>query len=672
MTNFIKYLEEFQKKRILVVGDVMLDKYIKGTVTRISPEAPIPVIAVKEENYVPGGAANNASNIAALNGNPYIIAIVGNDSAADHLENELRIRNVTPLFVRTKRPTTQKIRLIGQNQQLVRIDYEETNGVSDDVEKELMESVRKISQKIDGIVVSDYAKGVITENLMKLLIEISKQMNIPIIVDPKPEHKEFYRGATVITPNSKEASEMTGIIKKSEEDTIKIGLKLSSDLDTNVVLTRGEKGMSLFEKKEKVRKITHIPTAAKEVYDVSGAGDTVVATMILSLVSGATLQEAALLANHAAGIKVSKFGTATVSHEELRNVFKREEKKIRTREELARICEYIRKEGKKIGFTSGSFDLIHAGHVDYLRKAKQRCHMLIVGVNSDTSVRKYKGENRPIIPEDERMAILASLESVDYVFLFDERRNKENIQALKPDFYIKAGDYKVEELTSRKYVEEYGGQVILIPMKEGVSSTKIIEKIATLTENNNNGEKKPLKSYPAVFLDRDGVINEEVEYLHEPEKFKLLPGVVEGLKELQNMGYKLIIVTSQAGIGLGYFTKEDFYKVNKEMFKQFSKEKIIIDKVYFCPHSKKDNCDCRKPAIGMIKRGEEEENINLARSFIIGDKTSDILAGKNAGLKTILVKTGHVGNDKEFDVKADFIARDMVDAVKFIKEVEGK
>ena len=334
--------------------------------------------------------------------------------------------------------------------------------------------------------------------------------------------------------------------------------------------------------------------------------------------------------------------------------------KIKTREELTEICNLVRKQGKKIGFSSGSFDILHAGHVIYLEKAKGLCDVLVVGVNSDSSVKKYKGKDRPIIPEKQRIGLVAALHSVDYVFLFDERRNKKNIEALKPDFYIKAGDYKIEELTSKKYVEEYSGRTILIPPEEGVSTTEIIKKII------RRGTKRPrperlLAVIRAVFLDRDGVINKDIGYLHEPEKFELLPKATEGLKLMQEVGYRLVVITNQPGIGLGYYTKEDFFKVNKEMLKQLSSHNILIDKIYFCPHSKSEKCSCRKPSIGLIERSREELNLDLKKSFVIGDKSSDILAGKKAGMKTILI-----GDDRE--AKPDFIARNLVEAATWIRK----
>jgi D-glycero-D-manno-heptose 1,7-bisphosphate phosphatase len=324
--------------------------------------------------------------------------------------------------------------------------------------------------------------------------------------------------------------------------------------------------------------------------------------------------------------------------------------------------------------------LLHAGHVDYLEEAKALCDVLVVGVNSDLSVKKYKGPKRPIINEEHRLKMVAALESVDYVFLFDERRNNQNITLLKPDFYIKAGDYSSATLTSKEIVESYGGKVKIIPVRESVSTTNIIEKAGRLSGDSegviieNDGavhiQRKPSKSSPAIFLDRDGTINEEILYLHDPVKFKLLPNAIEGIKKLFDMKYRIVVVSNQPGIGMGYYQEEDFYKVNREMLSRFSKADILIDKIYFCPHSKSENCSCRKPEQALIHRAKEELNIDISNSFFIGDKTSDMETGRRAGMRTILVKTGFQGKDGEFAGEPDYRADDLLDAANYILNLE--
>lgn len=354
--------------------------------------------------------------------------------------------------------------------------------------------------------------------------------------------------------------------------------------------------------------------------------------------------------------------------------------KIISRDNLKKICDTLKKDGKTIGLTSGAFDLIHAGHVDYLEKAKQMCDTLVVGVNSNRSIKKYKGSDRPIHDEDQRVKVIAALESVDYVFLFHERRNKKNIEALKPNFYIKAGDYKLEGLTSEEVVEKYGGEVQLIPVKEEISTTHIIDKIVN-TASHRSGrfvekeeavhiDRRPSKQSLAVFLDRDGTINEDVGYLHKPESFKFLINALEGLKKMKEMGYRIIIVTNQPGIGLGYYPEEDFYEVNRVMLKVFSNAGIMVDKIYFCPHSKSERCSCRKPNQAFIERAKEELNLDISRSFMVGDKTSDMEMGRRAGMRTILVETGFKGEDGEYSGEPDYWAKDLLDAANFILKSE--
>lgn len=348
--------------------------------------------------------------------------------------------------------------------------------------------------------------------------------------------------------------------------------------------------------------------------------------------------------------------------------------KAKTREELAELIPKLKKQGKKVGFTSGAFDIIHAGHITYLEDARKICDVLIIGLNTDASVKKYKGENRPINNQEDRLKIISSLEPVDYVFLFDDRRNNVNIETLKPDFYIKGGDYSPDTLTSKPVVEKHGGKAVVLPIEKGKSTTELIKKVMMdVKSDKKNDEKtsyakinKHSKISQAIFIDRDGVINKEISYLHEPEKFEFLPNVLEGMKKMQGMGFKIVVVTNQAGIGLGYFTKEDFYKVNRVMLKGVSKAGIMIDKIYFCPHGINDDCDCRKPKPGMLLRGKQELNLDMKNSYMIGDMTSDIKAGENAGTKTILVKTGYGGKDGGDAIKSDYVAEDLLDAAEFI------
>ena len=362
--------------------------------------------------------------------------------------------------------------------------------------------------------------------------------------------------------------------------------------------------------------------------------------------------------------------------------------KILTREQVAEICRKARGEGRKIGFTSGAFDLMHAGHADYLQKARAMCDILVAGVNTDASVRAYKGPGRPIVPERERAELVAALEAVDYVFLFSERRNAENIEAVRPDFYIKAGDYDKSELTSAGILERHGGRVVLIPVENPVSTTEIIRRAAASLGGVDGVDKvdkvdkvdgveegeaptvcmelPPPKMAPAVFLDRDGTINKEMGYLQDPAEFELLPNAPEGMKRFREMGYRIVVVTNQNGIGLGYFTRRDFYKVNSAMFRALRPYGVVIDRIYFCPHGLGEACDCRKPNTALIEQARQDLNLDIAHSIVIGDRTLDIEMARRAGMTGILVKTGAAGSDKEFDAPPGYVAEDLLDAAGWV------
>lgn len=318
--SLTEMLDEFPKKRILVIGDVMLDKYSHCSVRRISPEAPIQIAEVQKEEYVPGGAGNSANNLSSLGSKVYIAGIIGKDIFGKLTKEELAKRKIkTEGLIEDKdRSTTLKQRIVAHGQQLLRMDYETREEIPQKIEEKLIKYITKKINKIDGIIISDYAKGSVTKELVKKTIELSKPYKIPIVIDTKPQHKDYYRNATVITPNEPEARSMTGMEK---EPINKVGKKLVKELNTTVLITRGEKGMSLFKKDGTIK---HFPTVAKEVYDVSGAGDTAAATLLLAMTSGSKIEEAVGLANIAAGIVVGKIGTATTTREELENAIKQQ------------------------------------------------------------------------------------------------------------------------------------------------------------------------------------------------------------------------------------------------------------------------------------------------------------------------------------------------------------
>ncbi|MDP7115607.1 MAG: D-glycero-beta-D-manno-heptose-7-phosphate kinase [Candidatus Woesearchaeota archaeon] len=314
--GLIGLVEKFKEKRILVIGDIMLDKYIRGNVKRISPEAPVQVVSVEKEDYAPGGAANVATNITGLGAGALIIGFVGDDETKDVLLSELKKREIFTegVVVDNKRPTIQKVRVLGQNQQLLRFDYEKNGGGDELVEEELIKNIKELVKGVDAVIISDYNKGVITQKTIDVLSKIVKEEGKIVVVDPKPKNLKFYNGFSLITPNYNEAVMMANLTGEASEDIEKVGKGLLNELGSTLLVTQGEKGMSLFESEGK---ITHIPTKAKEVYDVTGAGDTVVAVLTLALCSGASMKQAAIIANHAAGVVVGKVGTSTVTVEEI-------------------------------------------------------------------------------------------------------------------------------------------------------------------------------------------------------------------------------------------------------------------------------------------------------------------------------------------------------------------
>ncbi len=469
MKNLCDRIKEFKERKILVIGDLMLDKITYGEVNRISPEAPVQVVKVEEEIYQLGGAANVASNIKTLGGNVSIFGFAGNDYCGKIMQKLFREKNIE-YCIEDSRQTTLKNRVISkiQHQQLLRVDYEDTSKkMFSRKTKEIMEIEINNS---DLILISDYSKGAITKDLMNFL----KNTGTKIIVDPKPENKTLYKDVFLITPNEKEA-----LLMSSKKDVQSAGRYLRKKLSQNVLITLGEKGMMLFSDKE-----LKIPTYAKDIFDVVGAGDTVIATLSLSIASGFSLEEAAILANHAASITIEKLGAYSVKFGELEKKIYGEQNKIKTFEELKSLIYDLKKRNQKIVWTNGCFDILHEGHVNYLRKAKELGDYLVVGLNSDESVRKLKGKDRPIRPHEARAEILSSLESVDFVMIFPETSVERYLKELKPQIYVKAGDYNLTNMNQkeRKAVEDYNGEIIFIPIEKRVSTTQIIEKI----KNNKN------------------------------------------------------------------------------------------------------------------------------------------------------------------------------------------
>ncbi len=351
-----------------------------------------------------------------------------------------------------------------------------------------------------------------------------------------------------------------------------------------------------------------------------------------------------------------------------------------TRAKVLELCGLWRRGSKRIAFSSGAFDILHAGHVSYLEQAKKLADKLVVAINSDASVRRLKGWPRPIIPEQQRLQLVRSLRFVDAAYLFDEENNKENILALKPDIYIKAADYSPQKLGSAKFLP-LGAKVVIIRLQteknakktheQKISSSAIIDKI--LVSSLRQGHlplceaEKEMQFLPTVFLDRDGVINKEIDYLHKAEDLVIYPEVFPALQKLRDLGFQFIIITNQPGIGLGYFTKEDFFRLNLAIFKQLQEHGIHMARVYYCPHTLAESCQCRKPGSLLFKRAFNEAGALRAKSVFIGDRTSDIEAAKRAGIKSILVKTGKAGKDGAFKVLPDVTCNTLLEAVPWIE-----
>ena len=464
----------FQQARILVVGDVMLDRYWHGKATRISPEAPVPVVRVGNSEDRPGGAGNVALNISALGAAASLVGIVGQDEAGAELRSRLGAAGVYCEFAQCdSAPTITKLRVISQHQQLLRVDFEE--GFSSEAVAAFQQQALAQLSDAQVLVLSDYSKGALADT--QGLIQAARGLGIPVVVDPKGDDFTKYRGATVITPNLSEFEAIVGRCD-SEEILAARGLELLAELDLKAILiTRGENGMTLL--RPGVAEL-HMPTLAQEVFDVTGAGDTVVAVLASALAAGSSFDDATALANLAAGLAVGKLGTAAISGPELRRAIAREAgtgRGVMTAEQLVLAVEDAKAQGEKIVFTNGCFDIIHAGHVGYLAQARKLGQRLIVAINDDASVKRLKGPGRPINPVERRMAVLAGLEAVDWVVSFAEDTPEALLEIIKPDVLAKGGDYTIEQVVGGEFVLGYGGSVKALAFLDNCSTSAIVEKL---------------------------------------------------------------------------------------------------------------------------------------------------------------------------------------------------
>lgn len=478
----MKILKKFQKNKILVIGDVMLDEYQYGTVKRISPEAPVPVFLMDGTEYKLGGAANVALNMAVNDQHVSIMSVTGDDSGGQVLRRLLREHGIDDSFLLTdiERPTSRKSRLLAENnQQVLRIDHENTISIKQEISEKLLQLLRKYIDNFDIIVLSDYMKGLLNVEFTKKVIEIAAEKNIKILSDVKDCRFEKYKNSFIVKPNIKELNMLTLMPVETEDEIKKASEFLRIKCNSDYVLTTcGSRGMVLVGRNGEYHKVN---TTAQDVYDVTGAGDTVIAFLAMSLASGADIIQSMILANDAAGVQVSKVGTSSVRLEEIYSFQKNNitngnpVNKRMEKNELRQFRTYFKE--KKIVFTNGCFDILHIGHLRFLKEAASLGDIFIVGLNSDQSIRRIKGEGRPINCEKDRLEMLEFLDFIDGIVVFDEDTPVEVIEECQPDILVKGGDYKLKDIVGRSVVEARGGKVCTIPYIEGKSTTEIISKI---------------------------------------------------------------------------------------------------------------------------------------------------------------------------------------------------
>jgi D-beta-D-heptose 7-phosphate kinase/D-beta-D-heptose 1-phosphate adenosyltransferase len=485
MFDFERRLSELSRQSVLCVGDVMLDRYVYGDVARVSPEAPTVVLAARREDISPGGAANVALNVAGLGARCVLVGVVGDDEAARALSEPLRkAGKVNPRLVKDgSRPTTMKVRYVSEHYSthLLRADWEDVRPLEIERENEILEHALEALEKCGAVVLSDYGKGVLTQRVIEELIAAATKAKKPVVVDPKGNDYRIYRFATLVTPNRGELSRALNREVRTAEEIASGAGELCARTDIGAILvTRSEEGMTLVERGDE--EPVHIPAYPVKIRDVSGAGDTVTATAATMLAMGADLEAAARAANAAAAVVVGKRGTATVSLVELRTMLvppalrAYEEKLALDPKAMDERLNEWRRAGLRIGFTNGCFDLLHPGHLKVLAEARAACDRLVVGLNSDASTRRLKGESRPIQDEVSRAQLLAALEAVDMVAIFEEDTPIELIRRVRPQVLVKGGDYTKDQVVGREIVEAAGGEILLVDLLPERSTTRIVER----------------------------------------------------------------------------------------------------------------------------------------------------------------------------------------------------
>ena len=474
-------LSRFDNCHLLVVGDLMIDEYVWGEVDRISPEAPVQVVSVRNEEYMLGGSGNVVNNLVALGAKVSVIGVTGADSGKKLLLSKLESLGVNcqGIVQEKSRPTTKKTRIIADHQQVLRIDRETKKEITSSTFKTVTRLAEKIIPNVDLVLISDYGKGLITHALIADLVKIAKHYDKLTIADPKGLDFTKYSGVSLLTPNSREASLAAGVEISDEKRIVVTGKIIieKSGID-KLLITCGKDGMVLFEPDSEPYKIG---TKAREVYDVSGAGDTVMAVLGLGIAAGMTIRDATALANTAAGIVVGKVGTATVNKEELSQaidqISEKSASKCKSLIEISQICRRLQKDHRRIVLTNGCFDLLHVGHIQLFSASKALGDVLIVAIDDDASVKLLKGPGRPVIGVSERVRILSALDSVDYVVVFATDDLDKLMRSIRPDILTKGIDYESTEILGREFVESYGGRIERIPISDEISATQIIANI---------------------------------------------------------------------------------------------------------------------------------------------------------------------------------------------------
>ncbi|WP_341991210.1 D-glycero-beta-D-manno-heptose-7-phosphate kinase [Azorhizobium sp. AG788] len=475
-------LAETQPGTIAVIGDLMVDRYIVGSVSRISPEAPVPVLVHGADRIVPGGAANVAANAAALGAPVVLVGLVGADAAAEELSGALALYPgiaLDTVVTDPARPTITKTRVMSGRQQIVRIDAEQTRPPGADIEVALIAAAEAAIARSAVVVLSDYAKGVLSDAVIAAVMAAAKAKGVPVIVDPKRRTFEAYAGASLVTPNRRELAEATGLPDETDADAAKAAEAAGRQFGGDVLVTRAEKGMTLWRQNGHV---LHVPAEAREVFDVSGAGDTALAALAVSLAGGQSLEASVGIANAAAALAVAKLGTAVVTRAELRAALERSAARVEhpgalvSRADAARIVAAWRANGTRVVFTNGCFDLLHPGHVSLLEQAARHGDRLVVALNTDASVQRLKGPTRPLQDEIARARVMGALRCVDLVVLFDEDTPLETITALLPDVLVKGADYAPHEVVGADVVTAHGGELVLVSLVAGQSTSSLVAK----------------------------------------------------------------------------------------------------------------------------------------------------------------------------------------------------